>query len=122
MIDDVTSFLLITRHSPYGGSAAQETLDIAFAAGAFNQNFAVLFMDDGIYQLMQDQNSDGLGQKNLSKTLPMLELYGASRLYVEQASLERRELTPSDLVLDVEVLNESALRSLVNTSDIVFSG
>ena len=119
---DSKSFLMITRSSPYSGSAAQEALDIALAAGAFNQNFAVLFMDDGIYQLTKEQHTDELGQKNLSKTLPMLELYGASRLYVEQTSLERRELTAADLALNADVINGAAISALVSATDIVFSG
>ena len=65
---------------------------------AFEQDVALAFIDDGVYQLMQNQDTGGIGVKNFSPTFRALGDYDVSKIYVERESLELRGLTQEDLL------------------------
>jgi tRNA 2-thiouridine synthesizing protein C len=58
------SILIVLRHSPYGSSLAKASLDVAFAHAAFEQSVDLLFLGDGVLQLLPEQDSQLLGMKN----------------------------------------------------------
>ena len=47
----------ISRHAPYGNNKAKLVMDAALAAAVFEQQVNFLFMDDGVFQLVQNQNA-----------------------------------------------------------------
>ncbi len=116
------SFLLVSRSGPYGSAQAREALDIALAGAAFNQTIDILFMDDGVLQLLPDQDPTGINQKNLAKTLPMLKLYDVANIYAEQHSLAVRGLLGETLVLDCKVIDSGAAGRLIAAADMVLGG
>ncbi len=67
-------------------------------AAAFEQEVALAFIDDGVYQLMQNQDTSALGNKNFSPTYRALGDYDVNQIYVEQESLELRGLSKEDLM------------------------
>ncbi len=102
------SLLLISRHSPYGGSYAHEALDIALSAAAFEISVSLLFMDDGVFQLTKGQQvGKGEASKNLEAVFGALPLYDITELWVESESLSARRLQASDLAHPVKEI-ESA--------------
>jgi tRNA 2-thiouridine synthesizing protein C len=114
-------FLIISRKSPYGSACAKEALDLALTAAAFEQKVSLLFMDDGVFQLLKDQNTELLGAKNLSSTLPVLPMYDVENIYVDQYSLNSRNLKQADLVIATESLDDEALTELFENNDVVLS-
>src|SRR5690606_22111094 len=66
------SMLIITRQSPWSGPSAREALDIALAGGAFELPLGMLFLDDGVFQLVQAQQAGQLQQKDLTANLQAL--------------------------------------------------
>lgn len=80
------SILIIIRHSPYGSSLARTAIDIALAAGAFEQTVALLFMGDGVLQLIPEQDGAALGTKTISRQIASLPLYDVGRVYAELES------------------------------------
>lgn len=58
-----TSLLIISRQAPWSGLTAREALDIVLAGGAFDLPMGLLFMDDGVFQLVPDQQSSAIEQK-----------------------------------------------------------
>ena len=66
---------MVVRHSPYGSSLARASLDVALAAAAFEQPVKLLFMGDGVLQLLPEQDSRAIGQKNIGRLLSSLPLY-----------------------------------------------
>ncbi len=117
-----TSFLLISRCGPYGSIRAREALDIALAGAAFNQSIDILFMDDGVLQLLPDQDPSGIMQKNLARTLPMLKHYEVANIYAEEHSLAVRGIEREALVLDCQVIDSSAAGRLIGAADVVLGG
>ena len=74
------SLLIISRQAPWSGPGAKEALDIVLAGGAFDLPIALLFMDDGIFQLLATQNAAAIQQKNLTANLQALSMFGVDDL------------------------------------------
>ena len=91
-------FLYINRKAPYGTIYALESLEVVLIGAAFEQDVSLAFIDDGVYQLMANQDTAGVGMKNFSKTYRALGDYEVRKLYVEKESLAERGLTAESLM------------------------
>jgi tRNA 2-thiouridine synthesizing protein C len=96
-MSDVKKFLYVNRKAPYGTIYALESLEVVLIGAAFEQDVALAFLDDGVFQLTSGQNTDGIGVKNFSPTFRALGDYDVNKLYVERESLEERGLSEDDL-------------------------
>src|SRR5690606_13065 len=92
---------VVCRRAPYSGSYPREALDTALAAAAFDQAVSLVFLGDGVWQLLKGQQPEG---KSVEKQLGALPLYDIDRLYAEAESLAQRGLESADLALPVQVL------------------
>ena len=97
-MSDVKKFLYVNRKPPYGTIYALESLEVVLIGAAFEQDVALAFVDDGVFQLTKGQNTDGIGVKNFSPTFRALGDYDVSKLFVERESLEERGLSEADLI------------------------
>lgn len=113
-------YLFILKQSPYQSSLARESLDFALASAAFNQQVSLLFMDDGIYQLLQQQQSQ-VGKKNIEKTLASLEMFDINNVYCSANCLKQRNIDTTSLSLDVKVADNGTIKTLIHSVDKVFS-
>jgi len=80
----VKKFCYLNRKAPYGTIYALESLEVVLIAAAFDQDISLVFADDGVYQLTNNQDTDGIGMKNFSKTYSALGDYDIKKIYVEQ--------------------------------------
>lgn len=90
--------MYVNRRPPQGSIAAQESLDVVLIGAAFEQDVSLAFIDDGVLQLIQAQNSETTGAKNVAKSFAALGDYDVHYIYVEQESLQERGLSESDLI------------------------
>jgi tRNA 2-thiouridine synthesizing protein C len=125
MSDEVIKkFLYVNRKAPYGTIYALESLEVILIGAAFDQDVSLAFIDDGVYQLKKNQSTtvaSGIGVKDFSKTYRALEDYDIEKLYVDQRSMDERGLTPDDLIVAVEVLDEMQMAELMEQQDVVLS-
>ena len=91
-------FLYINRRAPHGSNYAQEGLEVALIGAAFDQDVAIAYVDDGVFQLKTDQDTSAIGTKNFSATYRALGDYEVKKIYVEKESLARRGIEESDLM------------------------
>ena len=91
-------FLYVNRKAPHGSIYALESLEVVLIGAAFEQEVTLAFIDDGVYQLLQNQDSSALGSKNFSPTYRALGDYDVNRIFVERESLELRGLAKEDLM------------------------
>ena len=91
-------FIYLNRKSSYGTVYAIESLEVVLIAAAFEQDVSLAFIDDGIYQIVEGQNTDAIGIKNFSKTYHALGDYDINKLYVSAESLAERGLTQDDIM------------------------
>ncbi len=117
----VKRFMYVNRKAPYGTIYALECLEVVLITAAFDQDTSVVFVDDGVYQLKKNQQTEGIGMKNFSNTYRALDDYDVEKIYVEQASLDARGLTADDLIIPVEVVTTENLREIMAQQDVVIS-
>ena len=111
------SVLLISRQAPWAGIDAAEALDIALAAGAFDLPLSILFMDDGVYQLLAEQQPQLLEQKDLSANLQALPMFGIEQLYVAQHCLSVRGVNKNQLAVKAAPLDDAQIQQLIGQFD-----
>lgn len=114
-------FMFVNRKAPYGTIYALESLEVVLIAATFDQDVSLVFMDDGVYELVKGQQTKGIGIKNFSPSYRALEGYDVEKLYVDRQSLEERGLTEKDLLVPVEVLDTAQMADLMAQQDVVLS-
>jgi tRNA 2-thiouridine synthesizing protein C len=114
-------FMFVNRKAPYGTVYALESLEVVLIAATFDQDVSLVFVDDGVYELVKGQNTKALGVKNFSPSYRALEGYDVEKLYVERESMASRGLTEADLLVPVEVLSSAEMAALMAEQDVVLS-
>lgn len=115
------SLLVILRQGPYSGAGGREGLDVALTAAAFEQPLSLLFMDDGVFQLLPGQDTREAGLKNLATTLPVLPVYDVEHIYVESHSLAQRSIDPGALVVPATPLDDAGVQALFHRHSLLLS-
>ena len=117
----VKKFMFVNRKAPYGTIYALESLEVVLITATFDQDVSLIFLDDGVYELVKGQDTQAIGIKNHSKTYRALDGYDVEKLYVERESMEARGLTEDDLLVPVEVLSSAEMGALMAEQDVVLS-
>jgi tRNA 2-thiouridine synthesizing protein C len=134
-MSDIKKFMYLNRRAPYGTIYAWESLEVVLIGAAFDQEVSLMFVDDGVFQLVKGSDTSKSAMKNFMPTYRTLGDYGVRHLYVDQASLEARGLTADDLIevawedfeteeeVDniVEVVDTEQATQLLAESEVVFS-
>ena len=131
----IKKFLYVNRKAPHGSIYALESLEVVLVGAAFDQDVSLAFIDDGVYQLMLNQNTNGIGVKNFSQTYRALSDYDINQIYVEKESLELRGLKQEDLLPltwedededwaekdSIQVVSSEELGDIIDKQDIIFN-
>ncbi len=115
------SLLFLNRHAPHGTIHAQEALDAVLMASAFEPHIELLFIDDGVFQLLAGQLPEEAGLKNFSAAFRALQMYDIEDVYVDRESLQVRGLQAQDLLLAVKLLNRQQCEDKLEMADVVLS-
>jgi tRNA 2-thiouridine synthesizing protein C len=94
----VKKFMYVNRKAPYGTIYALESLEVVLIGAAFDQDVSLAFIDDGVFQLVKNQNTTDIGVKNFSPVFKALGDYDVNKLFVEKESLDERGLGLNDLM------------------------
>jgi len=114
---DKKSILIILRHSPYGSGLAKVAVDAALASAAFGQAVDLLFLGEGVLQLMPDQDTHKLGVRNIGKQLASLPLYDVDSVFVDKEAAERYRMDLSKAPVTARSLEPRELRQLMAQYD-----
>lgn len=117
----IKKFMYVNRRAPHGTIYAQESLEVVLVGAAFEQDVSIVFMDDGVYQILKDQDTSAIGTKNFSKTFRALEMYDVEKLYVEKESMQARGISEDDLNVSVEVKSSEEIGRLMEQHDVILS-
>jgi tRNA 2-thiouridine synthesizing protein C len=127
--------MYINRRAPYGTVYPLEGLEVVLIGAAFEQEVCMVFISDGVFQLILCQDTIDSGMKNFSPTYRALGDYEVTRLYVERESLEERGLTEADLMPltwededddwaekpSIHIVSRTQLSDLLEEQDVVFN-
>jgi len=128
-------FLYVNRKAPYGTVYAWESLEVVLIGAAFEQDVRLLFMDDGVFQLVKGQDTSGSDMKNFSPTYAALGDYEVTKIYIDEQSLTERGLTLDDLQHlvwededddwaerdSIKLVSRAEVADLMEDSDVVLS-
>lgn len=111
--------LIVQTNAPFGTSKIQESLDIVLAAGTFDQDVRLLIEDDACYQLLPNQQSNSIDQKNTRKMLTALPIYGIDKLFVCKESVEARHITANSSFDNIDFVCKDDIKTLYREADTV---
>jgi tRNA 2-thiouridine synthesizing protein C len=102
----------------------QEMFDTVLTTAAFDQFVAVLFMDDAVFGLKQNQHAETLMLKSTLGMIHAFPLYDVHDIYVESESLTERglDLTDIDSCKIIKSIPRNAVNALIRQFDHVISG
>ena len=134
-MSETKKFMYVNRRAPYGTIYAWESLEVVLIGAAFEQDVSLAFVDDGVYQIMKNQNTTELGIKNFSPTYSALGDYDINKIYVEKESLEERGLSVDDLIPlkwededddwaekdSIRVVSSEELKAILDEQDVLLS-
>jgi len=111
----VSQLLFIQQSPPHGSIIGQEGLDACLMGSAF-ADCSLLFLGDGIYQILKGQDPKDLGLKDYSASYGVLPDYGVTQFYCRQSDLRSRGLQIDDLSMPAQALSDKEISSLIQRS------
>jgi tRNA 2-thiouridine synthesizing protein C len=111
------NILFVISQPPQRGALAREVLDAVLVAGVFEQRVTLLFVADGVYQLLDSGRRDS----NVARNFRAVPSYDIEAVYVDRAALRQRYLDPAELVLPVRTVGRAAIRKLLAVQDVVIN-
>ncbi len=114
------SFLFFLQQPPHASLKNKEALDFALSCAAFEQKVSVIFIDDGVYQLIKNQNTKNIHSKNHSASIAALALYGIEHCYYDGESAQSRKLSTEKLIADTQTITQDHIKHLIAEHDFVF--
>ncbi|MCW8193476.1 hypothetical protein F6455_01585 [Proteobacteria bacterium 005FR1] len=101
--EQAPGLLFVLSHGPLSGALARESLDAVMTAGLLNQAVSLLFVADGVYQLVEGEAA--------TKLTSLMEL-APIQLYAAAGDLQSRGLSTANLPLAPTALNNSEIQAL----------
>ena len=105
---------IINSKAPFSSTHGKDALDVALIFGSFEQAVSLFFQGDGVYQLIDNQDSSLLSIKDYLKTFSAFEFYDIEDIYVCQQSLINRQLNEDFHINDVQVLASTEFSAALN--------
>ena len=111
------------RTSPHGTSISREGLDAILAATAFCEpnDIGIFFIDDGVLNLIDNQQPEIIQQKDFIRTFKLLDLYDVEQRFICTASLQKFTLDNRELILSCEKIDRSLLLEKLNQAEKLFT-
>lgn len=106
----------VFRSAPHSSSAGREGIDALLAASAYCEGISVIFIGDGVYQLLHGQEPKEILSKDYAPMMKLFDLYDIEHVFVCRSSLDERGLAQADLVIPVQALSEKALSDKLHAS------
>ncbi len=110
-------YLCVIKQSPYASSMGLESLELALALSAFNQQVSLLFMADGVLHLCPNQTANAILYKDFTKAYAGLNLFDINDVYAEEISLHKYGLT--SLLLKPQIIDQVKIIELIDLHDVV---
>lgn len=91
--------MITVRKAPHGSIYVQEAIEVMFIVASYGMDLSVVFLDDGVLALKSQQDTKELGIKGFLASLGALIDFEVSNVYVDEQSMQERNLSVDDLVV-----------------------
>ena len=113
--------LILIRTAPYGEASPAEGFRVIMTLPAMGIATTAVVMDDGVYCLVKKGDATRVGWRaNVSEAFAQTREYEA-RLLVHGPSLQSRGVDTEEIIGHDGVLDEPALRDLIQEADVVLA-
>lgn len=117
----MTQLTYLFRSAPHSSTSGREGVDALLAASAYCEDISVIFMGDGVFQLLHGQDTSDILCKDYSPMLKLFDLYDIEQVYVCKSSLIERGIAQADLVIDAKVIDPSDLSLQIHQTNKVLT-
>jgi tRNA 2-thiouridine synthesizing protein C len=110
--------LIALSHAPFDNTFSLEALELCLGLSSVGLPIELLFINDGVYHLIANQNACQLPIKNFLKNLNSLELYDITQVYVCEQSIIARHINFTELnIANIQLVSNALdLLETVNKS------
>ena len=115
------SVLIRMSKSPLNGLISGEQLETAMVAATFEQEVSILFIGDGVFNLLPAKETNEVTGYNIEKMLLALPTFEVNDLFVCERSLDQTQIEVSHLPKNSKVITLEDQRRLIKTTDVVLS-
>lgn len=85
------SIAFIFSHAPHGNTLGREGLDMLLSFSLVFQRIGVFFIDDGVLQLVPNQNTKHIFLRNYTRSFKILSLYGITDFFFVKILLQKED-------------------------------
>jgi len=114
-------YLIILQQAPFANSQSLEAVELALALAAFAQPVTLLFMAEGVLQLLANQDAELIAQRSFTKAFTGLELFDISAVYADQDALQHYKLASTQLSINPAPISSAQIAELLAKHDIILS-
>jgi tRNA 2-thiouridine synthesizing protein C len=108
---------IINTSASFNGPAPRESLDLALIFGAFEQQVTVFFVDDGVYQLIGQQQPELIGRKDYLSTMKALEIYDIEHIVGCEDDMLERGVQTDNLSMTVDIQPANVIAAMIRNFD-----
>lgn len=131
-MSDAKKLMIIVKKAPHGSIYVHEAIEVMFIMASFELDLSIVFMDDGVFSLLPNQDTTELGIKGFSASLGALADWDVKNVYVDEQSLADRDIKSEALICigedeDTEedmypqVLSTDVFKQMLHEQDAVLS-
>lgn len=81
-------YLIINTYKPTNGFFAEESLEFILTLASLEYEFAILFLDNSSYQLLEHTRFTDINRNLLAITLQSFEFFALKNIYIEARMLD----------------------------------
>lgn len=116
----MATILVILSKTPHGSASAKDGLDFAMSATGFGHDVDVVFIDDGVFQLMAPIDSAPAYQtKQPFKIAKSLSFFDIDNVYVCEQSLAKRMIDKETISSEYTVIEAHDIRGMIESHKFV---
>lgn len=96
----MAKILIMMRKAPYGTVYAAEAIRAMMGLATFEEEVEVLFIHDGVFVALKDQDPSAIEMRALGAVLPDLKEMDIEKFYVCEQSLKERNISLDQLTVE----------------------
>jgi tRNA 2-thiouridine synthesizing protein C len=117
----LTRITIVFTSAPHSTSAGREGLDALLAISAYSEDICVVFVGDGVFQLLDNQDPAGILSKDYIPMFKLLTLYDIEDIRICKASLDARGVLDAPRVIEATLSTQEEVVELLQQSQKVLT-
>ncbi|QSX35283.1 sulfurtransferase complex subunit TusC [Shewanella avicenniae] len=108
---------VIFRSAPHRNGKAREGLEFALLAANLDQQVSLIFLDEGIFNLLAAQQPELIGNKDYIASFKAVDFYDIEPVLVAEEAMAKFSLTPADLLYPATVSTAATIQQHLQSVD-----